>query len=475
MSYDTPALAARTDPVLKARFSLMMFLQYFVQGSYLPVVSLFVEQNLSFSSGQMGWFKAALAVGPLLAPFIIGQMVDRHFATERVLAWSHLGAGGLMLAMYTLAQVWTSALFWPMVALAALYSALYVPSMMLTNTLAFHHLRDREAEFPIIRLWGTIGFIVPAWLVEMVFLRGLEGDVLQDRRAVILLVAGVAGLVMAAYCYSLPHTPPARDRHDIAPGRVLRLLRRRDFLVLVLVSLLVALAHDYFFLWNSPFLRAALDRAGIAGAWEQRIASIGQVFEIVVMAGLGFAIKRFGFKVTMIVGATAYLLRALIFSWVIAADLPSGAMLGFIYVGQALHGLCFGCFLAAAYMYVDRVAPPDARGSMQTFYGTFIVGAGMVLGSVVGGGIGDAFTTDAGRPTVRERLGIETGAGVVEFTQENAAGVEEHKIRDWPAIWLSSAAISAVALAAFAIAFPKLRREQLDEALDPDAAAPGVG
>ncbi|HUG94120.1 MAG TPA: MFS transporter [Planctomycetaceae bacterium] len=455
----TPALAARTDPVLKARFSLMMFLQYFVQGSYLPVVTLFVQQKLAFSSVEMGWFNAALAVGPLLAPFIVGQMVDRHFATERVLAWSHLLGGGLMLAMYALAQVWESALFWPLVGLAALYSALYVPSMMLTNAMAFHHLRDREAEFPLIRLWGTIGFIVPAWLVEMVFLRGLEGDALNDRRGVILLVAGVAGLVMAAYCHSLPHTPPARNRQDIAPGRVLGLLGRRDFLVLVLVSLLVALAHAYFFLWNSPFLRAALDRAEIPGAWEQRISSIGQIFEIAVMAGLGFAIKRFGFKITMTVGATAYLLRALIFSWVIAADLPSGAMLGFIYVGQALHGLCFGCFLAAAYMYVDRVAPPDARGSMQTFYGTFIVGAGMFLGGFVGGAIGNAFTTDPGQPTVRERLGVDANAGLVQFTQTRE-GRAEDKIRDWPGIWLSSAAISAVALAAFALCFPKPRTDQ---------------
>ena len=458
--YDAPALATRTDPVLKVRFSLMMFLQYFVQGSYLPVVFLFVQDKLAFSSFQMGWFSAALAVGPLIAPFIVGQLVDRHFATERVLAWSHFIAGGLMLGMYALAQVWTSALVWPLIGVAALYSALYVPSMMLTNSLAFHHLRDREAEFPMIRLWGTIGFIVPAWLVELVFLRGLEGEALVDRRGIILLVSGLAGLVMGAYCFSLPHTPPARNRKDIAPGKVLGLLSRRDFLVLVLVSLLVALAHAYFFIWNSPFLRTVLDRAEILGASEQRIASIGQIFEVLVMAALGFAIKRFGFKITMTVGATAYLLRAVIFAWVIAADLSSETLLSLVCVGQALHGLCFGCFLAAAYMYVDRVAPPDARGSMQTFYGTFVVGTGMFLSGFVGGAIGDAFTTDPEKPTVRERIGVASNAGLIRFTQTRE-GRSEVKVRDWPAIWLASAAISAAALAAFVVCFPKPRVDEV--------------
>ena len=142
----------------------MMFLQYFIQGSYLPVASVYVQDELGFSEIQVGLFGSALAVGPLFAPFIIGQLVDRHWATERVLAISHLLGGATMLLLYFETRVT------PFVILGTIYSILYIPTMMLTNSLAFHHLKDRDNEFPRIRLFGTIGFVVPAWCVEYFWL-----------------------------------------------------------------------------------------------------------------------------------------------------------------------------------------------------------------------------------------------------------------------------------------------------------------
>ena len=243
-----------------------------------------------------------MAVGPLLAPFIIGQLVDRHLATQHVLAFCHLAGGAIMLCLYTQFS------FWPVVILGTIYSTLYVPSMMLTNSLTFHHLKDRDREFPAIRLWGTIGFVVPAWLVELYFLAGLSGDELNSRRGIVLALAGLSGLFMGIYSLTLPHTPPKRDADsDLAPGKVVGLLRFRSFLVLVLVSFLVAIVHKFYFIWNSPYLKVILEQGGILGAWEQRISSIGQIFEVVVMAFLGFLVRRFGFKWTMLAGVTAYL------------------------------------------------------------------------------------------------------------------------------------------------------------------------
>ncbi len=434
---------------MRQRLYVMMFLQYFVQGSYLPIISVYLQDALGFDSRQLGVFGAALAVGPTVAPFFVGLIVGRHVWTEIVLAFCHLLGGVIMLLLYFQTG------FLPVVILGAFYSALYVPSLMLTNSLAFHHLRNRDAEFPGVRLWGTIGFVIPAWVVELYFLHGLSGDELNIRRGVVLLLAGGAGVLMAAYSLTLPHTPPAKsDKKDLAPGKVLAGLRHRDFLTLVLVSFIVAVSHKFFFVWNSPFLRDVLKQGGVTGAWEQRISSIGQVFEVAVMAVLGLMVLKLGFKRTMLIGALAYMARCLIFAFAITADGEGAfpAVMSLVCAGQALHGLCFGCFLAAAYMYVDRISPPDVRGSMQNFYGTFVIGVGMFLGGFVSGQIGESFTRPASEATWRLALGIESQAGIVRFVDQ-ATNVE--MMRDWVGIWLAGTLIAAFAAAAFAITFPR--------------------
>lgn len=409
-----------TSAGIKLRLSGMMFLQYFMQGAYLPIVSVYVQDYLHFDSRQVGWFGSALAVGPLLAPIVVGQLVDRHFATERVLAACHLLAAALMLALYSQTQ------FWPVFALGTLYSVLYVPTMMLTNALALAHLADRQREFPRVRLWGTIGFILPAWLIEYWWLSGLEGDSLAEARGVALLLAAIAGLVMAGYSLTLPHTPPAGRPDDrFAPAEIAALLSTRRVLVLVAVSFLVAMVHNFYFVWNSPFLTSTLARSGIRSAWEQRISSLGQVSEIAVMAVLGLALARWGFKRVMLVGILAYLARSLLLA--AAGSTSAGsAGLALATVAQAMHGFCFGCFLAAAYIYVDRIAPADARGSMQTLYGNFVVGLGAVAGAWMAGQVGYA------------------------FEQPSASG----PVHAWAPLWLSSAALAGLCVVVFAALFP---------------------
>ncbi len=413
----------RTARSLQVRLWVMMFLQYFVQGSYLPVASVYAQDALKFDAWQIGVFKGALALGPLAAPFLLGQLVDRYFSNERVLAACHFLAGLLMFWLYVAQR------FWVVIFVAAFYSLLYVPTMMLTNSLAFHHLRHREREFPRVRLWGTIGFIVPAWLIELVFLPQFPQEQLATARAICFLVAGIAELVLAGYCLTLPYTPPQRDAAArYAPGRAAVLLGRRDFLVLVGASLIVALLHSYFFLWNSPFLRWFLDTGGYKQAAEQRLSSLGQIAEILVMFVLGWTLARLGFQRVLLLGTAAYGLRALIFALVPYypfGTAPYSLAVAIVCVGEALHGVCFACFLAAAYIYVDRCSPPDVRASMQTLYGTLIVGLGTFLGGLAGGVVGGWFRTTTGEP--------------VHY--------------NWTGIWLASAALTLVPLAMLAVWF----------------------
>ena len=406
---------------LQMRLWGMMFLQYFVQGCYLPVVAAYLQDALGFKPNEIGYFTAALALGPLLAPVVVGQLVDRHFATERVLAFCHFTGGLLMLGLYV------SNGFWPVILLGTTYSILYVPSMMLTNSLAFAHLKNRSREFPPVRLFGTLGFILPAWLIEWVWLRNLTGAELNTARGVVFLLSGGVGLLMSVYCLSLPHTPPPKAQTgNFAPAAVLKVMMQRNFLVLVSVTIVIAMVHQYFFTVNAPYLTYMLRQGGVQGAWEQRISSIGQIAEILVMAGLGLAIVKLGFKKVLLAGASAYLLRCLILAAAASWAGPFAARMTLVCLGQALHGFCFGCFLAAAFIYVDRESPNDIRGSMQTFYGTLVLGIGFFLGGLVGGWIRQSLTTGTGNQAVS----------------------------DWAAIWLSGAGIAAVGLLMLLFCFP---------------------
>lgn len=408
------------------RLSLMMFLQYFVQGAYLPVVSVYVRDALGFSNQQIGIFGAALSVGPMLAPFLVGQFVDRYFATERVMAVCHL-VGGLLMLLLCIQTDQSDP--WVVIGIGALYSLLYVPTMMLSNLVAFRHLSNSDVQFPRVRLFGTIGFILPAYLVEFWWLQGLTGIELQNARAIVFALSGGAGIILGLYCVTLPHTPPQPDSdRSYAPASVMRMLRRRDFAVLVLVSFFIAIAHQFFFVWNSPFLRDLLDSGNVQGAYEQSISSVGQVFEIGVMAVLGLLISRCGFKWTMTIGAVAYTLRCVLLGLVFLIE-PYAGKLALTILGQALHGLCFGCFMAVAYMYVDRIAPRDVKGSMQTLYGTLILALGFFVGALVSGWIGDLFSD----------------------TQGN--------VENWTGLWLSCAVLAGTCTAAFAALFPDCRED----------------
>jgi MFS family permease len=207
-------------------------------------------------------------------------------------------------------------------------------------------------------------------------------------------------------------------------------MRQRDLLVLVLFTLVIGVVHQFYFTWNSPFLKAVLSGEGI-GAWEQRVSSLGQIGEIVVMAVLAPLVVRWGFKRVMVLGTLAYLARCLILAGAYQLDATFAVKMSIICLGQLLHGVCFGCFLAVAFMYIDRVAPPHVRGSAQNLYGTLILGLGFFVGGLVSGKIGEWFE-------------IGKQGDVI--------------IYDWTNVWLASAAIAAVGVLGFAALFPSDRR-----------------
>lgn len=381
------------------RLSIMMFLQYAVWGAWLPLAGRYLsapaaDGGLGFTGGQIGLILGlAGSIGAIASPFIAGQLADRYFRTERFLAALLLVGGGLK--WYTASQTTFSAWLW----LSILYSVVYMPTLALSNSMAFAHLDDRDRQFPRVRVWGTIGWIAVSWIFPMLYLQsdlhwqwmppflvGPENDGVTARLADSLRFSALISWAYAAYCWFLPATPPNRDSVEpLAFAKAFRLLKDPSFAVLVAASLPISIIHQIYFIQTPPFL----SHLGLLDSQIGPAMTIGQFSEILIMGLLGWALTKFGFRTVIAVGAFAYFARYLVWS---VPSLPVAVQVA----SQALHGICYACFFAGAYIYADRIAPADIRNSVQTVFGIIILGGGPVLGGVLSGWLANHYATPTG-------------------------------------------------------------------------------
>jgi len=381
------------------RLSLMMFLQYAVWGAWLPLAARYLtassaEGGLGFTGTQVGTILGlAGSIGAIASPFIAGQLADRYFSTERFLAVL-LALGGVV-KWVTASQTGFSAWLW----LSIFYSVVYMPTLALSNSMAFANLGDRDREFPKVRVWGTIGWIAASWIFPMLYLQSglqlqamppfLVGPELPNvtaRLADSLRFSAFISWGYALFCLTLPHTPPKRDAVEkLAFKRAFGLLSERSFLVLVLASLPISVIHQVYFLQTPPFL----SHLGLADSQIGPAMTIGQFSEIAIMATLGILLTRLGFRTVITIGALAYFVRYFIWSM-------TGLPVPLLVASQILHGICYACFFAGAFIYTDRVAPSDVRHSAQTVFGIIILGGGPVLGGLLSGWLADTYAQSGG-------------------------------------------------------------------------------
>ncbi len=382
------------------KLHLMVFLQYAVYGLWLPLAARFLsasttEGGLGFNDNQIGTIIAiAGAVGAIASPFIAGQIADRFFATERFLGTLLIVSGGLK--FITAYQTSFSAWAW----LSVLYALFYMPTLALCNSMAMSHLNNPKAEFPGVRVWGTIAWIVVSWAFPMIWLQTdlhwqwlppfLVGDVVQQAPARMIdsfKVSGALSILYGIYCWTLmPHTPPKKDAtQKLAFAKAFGLVRHRSFAVLLAVALPVSIVHFFYFMQTSKFLAAR----GLSDVYLMPVMSIGQFAEIAVIALLGKALTRFGFQRVITFGALCYALRYFLFG---IESLP----LSVIIAAQALHGFCFACFFAASFIYIDRLAPTDVRHSVQTVFMLVMFGIGPLIAGRLNGWLADQFMTRSG-------------------------------------------------------------------------------
>jgi nucleoside transporter len=342
---------------------VMMILEIAIWGAWQPKIFAYMGM-LEFAPWQQALVGSIFGIASILGIFFSNQFADRNFAAEKFLAFSHL-VGGIALVGSAYA---TS--FWTFFTCFLLYGLLYVPTISVTNSLAFANLANPAKDFGFVRMGGTVGWIVVSW--PFIFLIGEKATVGQTKW--IFLVGAFLSFVMAAYSLTLPHTPPRRDVHGLdrlAWVRAMRLLGTPFVLVLFIVTFIDAVIHNGYFVVSDAFLT---NRVGIAGNLSMVVMSLGQMAEIVTMLVLGTVLVRLGWKWTMIIGILGHAMRFATFAFF--PDTPA-----LIIAVQLLHGICYAFFFASVYIFVDAVFPKDVRASAQGLFNLLILGIGMVVAS----------------------------------------------------------------------------------------------
>lgn len=398
---DSTTQAGAAPPMgfgLGSRLSLMMFLQYAIWGAWLPILHPYLSGTRGFTPGEIGDIFAVGALGAIVAPFIAGQVADRWFATEKFLALSHLAGAALV---WQLASIESYSGF---LVFSLLYSLIYAPTLSLTNSLAFHHLPDRDRDFGKVRLWGTIGWIaVGIGIGQWLLLRhtpsgeGVTAEMIaaaQDLgRADAFRLSAILGGVMGLFCLMLPHTPPSQGEKRSATAEALGEIRRQPLVTLFLLAVPVSCIHQFYFVHTSGFLsRFQTDAADainqVFGVGGGGLMTLGQVTEILVLAAIPLLAGKLTRKTLLGIGLAAYAGRMALFAY--------SDSVGMAIAGVALHGLCFGCFIFVAFMIVDEETSGDVRASAQSLFNLVIIGIGIIVGSKIAGHVEGLATGDDG-------------------------------------------------------------------------------
>ncbi len=403
---------------VRNKLSVMMFLQFFIWGAWYELAFGYVR-DLGFSALEQSLALITFNIAAFTAMFFSTQFADRHFAAEKFMAFSHL-IGGVAI----LAAGWVTG-FWGFFALLLVHSLFYVPTISISNSIAFASLKDAKRDFGLVRVWGTIGWIAASWpfifiLVDWSRVPDLgqvgfvdwfgkalatskEGAARTQGVSWTYVVAGIASLVLAAYSLFLPHTPPKRVEGGERVERyawleAMKLLRLPFLMVLFVVTFLDASVHQCYFLWTDPFLRSI----GLPANWVMPAMKVSQIAEIGTMAFLGYFLTRLGWRATMILGILGHAARFSVFAWLGSVPQPGAGEI-WIAVGiNLVHGICYAFFFATVYIFVDEYFPKDARASAQGLFNFLILGIGPLVGNFVWPWLGDTlFTTqEAGKPVV---------------------------------------------------------------------------
>ncbi len=350
-------MSSKHPPLVRTRLSIMMFLEFFVWGGWGIAITGYA-QSLGFPGWQIGLLGSIPAIGAIISPLFVGLIADRFFPAQRVLAALHFLGGVCLIAAGFQTKFELLLLF------MLLNGAFFMPTIALVNSVGFQHIPDPD-KFPRIAVLGTIGWIM-ALLVASVLLGGMTTPNF-------LYQSGIAGIIMALYCLTLPHTPPkgAEAGKDVFGLSALRLLKDPSFLIFVTCVFLVSIpACGYFFTLQAPMLQQRGYPVPLA------LSTLNQISEIVFMFSMPLFVAWLGLKRVIMIGMTAWAVRYLLFT---------RPEFGIAVVALLLHGFCYSFFYVGSYMYIDRRAPAELKSSAQSLLTFLLIGVGWLIGGNAAG------------------------------------------------------------------------------------------
>ncbi|MFL6277749.1 MAG: MFS transporter, partial [Blastocatellia bacterium] len=319
--------------------------------------------------------------------------------------------------------------FGPLLFGLLLYNLTYMPTLALVNAISFRQMDTPEQQFPKVRVWGTLGWIVAGLVISFILTKSYGEGV--ERTAVPLKMAALASFILGLYSFTLPSTPPQNAGKKISAGEVLglkalRLMKQKSFFIFVLCSLLISIPLAFYY----SFTNLYLNDLGMQGVAAKQ--SLGQMSEVGFMILMPVFFARLGVKKMLLVGMLAWVVRYAFF-----ATGNLGPLEWMLYAGILLHGVCYDFFFVTGQIYVDKKASRDVRASAQGFITLVTYGVGLGLGTVIAGYLVEAFTktSAAGRP-----------------------------VYDWKAIWWIPAVFAAAVALFFALTFNDRKAEQAAQA-----------
>jgi nucleoside transporter len=400
---------------LRVRLSIMMFLNYVIWGAWYVTLGTYLTATLKFSGTEAGAVFGTVALACMISPFFVGLVADRYFSTEKVLAALHL-LGAVFLYLVTTVTTF-GAVYWLLLA----HCLCYFPTMSLTNSLTMRQVKDAGADFPLIRVLGTLGWI---------FIGQTVGRMGVETTSTPFLLACGASIVMSLYSLTLPHTPPSDRGRTVSVRTILGLdalvmLKDRSYLVFVIASVLACIPLTFYF----SFTNAYLNEVGVVNAAGKM--TLGQMSEVLAMLMMPFIFRRITLKAILLIGLMAWSVR-----YGLLAYGNAGNGMWMFYIAILLHGVCYDFFFMTGQLYTDQKAPVNLRGTAQGFLTFLTYGLGMFIGSLLSGWAVDFFTTTVGTTVVR----------------------------NWTGFWLSSAMSALVIFLLIAVFFRDNSKVQTKEA-----------
>ncbi len=361
-------MKAKTSIIL----SIMMFLQYYIWGSWYVTMGTYMSEFLKSTGIQIGAVYSALAIATMISPFFVGMVADRYFSAQRVMAVLHIAGAALLFLASRVEH--NTAFYWTIL----LYSLVYMPTIALSNSVAFHQMADPGKQFPVVRVFGTIGWVVSGFMIARL---GIEKTPSTFHMAAI--ISGILGI----FSLLLPDTPPqgksTSSARSILGIDAFVLFRDKPYLIFFVAAIFVCIPLSFYF----GFANLYLNQSGMQNAAGKMV--LGQVSEALFILAIPLLFNQIGVKKILIIGMTAWMLRYICFAY---GNMDAG--LWMLYAGIILHGVCYDFFFVTGYMYTEKKSNEKIKSAAQGLFTFVTYGLGMFIGTWFSGFVTSHYTVE---------------------------------------------------------------------------------